>query len=183
MRTIVFLYTMLVAAVPVGGYYRNCYRSSAHYRANLSSHYVAPVFAYKQYYEVGADLRNEAIAEKVATKIAEKVLEKIKGSLPTVPLPDAPGVDVPPAPGSAAVQAIFERSCVACHGPAKQDGGLQLLDDQGGFIALPNGKPLKDVAWHVFGLVNSGIMPKGGDPLTDDEVKVVFDWALSLNKE
>ena len=83
------------------------------------------------------------------------------------------------------IKAIFEKSCVKCHGPEKQKGKLR-LDSlaavlKGGENA-PNVVPMnsaKSTLVHaVARLVDDEAMPPEGkgDPLTKDQVGLIRAW-------
>ena len=35
----------------------------------------------------------------------------------------------------------------------------------------------KGQRWHAYALSNSGEMPKGGQAIPDDEVRLIYEWA------
>lgn len=93
----------------------------------------------------------------------------------------APGA--PPAealPGAnvgnldAKVMAIFTaRKCTTCHG-GKADGGFQIAS--GGRLT----QDARELDWCILGRVASGNMPKEPhEPLTDEEIQTVAEWASS----
>jgi len=83
------------------------------------------------------------------------------------------------------IKAIFEKSCVKCHGPEKQKGKLR-LDSlaavlKGGENA-PNVVPMNSakstLVYAVARLVDDEAMPPEGkgDPLTKDQVGLIRAW-------
>ena len=103
---------------------------------------------------------------------------------------DAPIADVPdPGPAridyTAQVLPIFERACFECHGPTgKSRGGLRLHEreplfegDEGFWIILPE----DSAGSYLMELINlppgdPDIMPKDGEPLSPEEIKLLADW-------
>lgn len=87
----------------------------------------------------------------------------------------APAADIPPVPGAAApgdgkVLAIFNRSCVSCHGDNPKSG-FQLL--AGGQIT----QDARGKAYCIVGHVATGDMPKRGQPLSDEDIQAIAEWA------
>lgn len=64
--------------------------------------------------------------------------------------------------------ALVNARCIKCHQGPTPGGGLNLEN----LDAIPKGQ-----RWTSHGLVNSGEMPKGGQPISDDEVKLFVEWA------
>ena len=108
-------------------------------------------------------------------------------------IPEPPDVDVPdPAAGddpkpetvvsfTGDVLPIFQASCVECHGQA---GGLGLESheallkggDKGPTVVA--GKPdASELVLYVDG-TEEPRMPKGADPLTDDQITIIRTWIL-----
>lgn len=79
---------------------------------------------------------------------------------------------------SAELLAVVTESCVRCHGPAKQDGGLALVTSDGKSLAdLPEG-----VLWKGHSWVVSGAMPKQGNQIPDEKLRLFYDWASNARK-
>lgn len=114
-------------------------------RAFVQQHYVAPVVAhgyvaqqfveYPVQYQVGVGLREEAVAKYAAAIAREEGRKDLIEELRKLGLlkDGAPSVGLPPDSGGAndydaAVQAIANRSCVRCHGGAKTEANLSLVD-------------------------------------------------------
>ncbi len=162
----------------------------------LYTNYVqAPAF----YYQVGEQLREDAVAARVAQltteqllqplaeKTAELVIAKLGGMTKVEPPPKVEPTTPPAAPPTGneltqKVQAIFNRSCISCHS-AKTLNKQPFLDD----ITTRN----YENPWKLWGLVHTGAMPKKTPAmseedfqkalLTDAEVDVVRDWVLQLD--
>jgi len=70
---------------------------------------------------------------------------------------------------------VINNSCVKCHGVNSKYTKLVTAD--GKLNDLPSGK-----VWESFGLANSGEMPKGGKALTDEEIKLFYEWAKNAKR-
>jgi len=109
------------------------------------------------------------------------------------PIPEPPDVDVPdpaegddPAPAAAVsfatdVQPILQASCVACHGRA---GGLSLESHealmQGGAkgpVVVAGDPAASELVAYIEGTAEPR-MPKGADPLTDEQITAIRTWIL-----
>lgn len=64
--------------------------------------------------------------------------------------------------------ALVNSRCIKCHQGAAPGGGLSLEN----LDAVPKG-----MRWASHGLANNGEMPKGGQPVSDEEVKLFMEWA------
>jgi hypothetical protein len=135
---------------------------------------VVPVQISPDYYFSTASYYRDSL---LADAIAYKVLVGLgKASPPPDPGPDP--VPVPKPRGQATsvdpkLTKLVADNCLKCHG-AQAQGGLDLRD-----LSTVG----KGARWHAFGLVNSGDMPKGGDPLADADAKIFYDWAVSAGKK
>lgn len=158
---------------------------------------VAPL----AYYQVGEQLREDAVAARVAQltvdalaeplaqRTADLVAEKLKGMQkvepPTKPA-DPPAVP-PAAPPvgadlTAKVQLIMNRSCISCHSATTLNKQPFLND----IAKTPPPNP-----WKLWGMAHAGTMPKRAPAmseedfqkalLTDAEVDTLRDWVLQLD--
>lgn len=64
--------------------------------------------------------------------------------------------------------ALVSARCIKCHQGPMPGGGLSLEN----LDMVPKG-----ARWTSHGLVNAGEMPKGGQPISDEEVKLFVEWA------
>lgn len=162
----------------------------------LYSTYVTPP-AY--YYQVGEQLREDAVAARVAQltvdalkeplaqRTAELVAEKLKGMQPVTPPPKTEPPKTEPAVPvgtdlTGKVQAILNRSCVQCHSATTLNKQPFLND-----IA----KTTPPNPWKLWGMAHAGTMPKKTPGqseedfqkalLTDAEVDTLRDWVLQLD--
>jgi outer membrane lipoprotein-sorting protein len=95
---------------------------------------------------------------------------------PGAKLQDAPKVEAVPY---SKIQAIFDRSCVRCHG----GGGALDLTSYGGLMAGAGGRPVilpgdpkgSALVQYIQGN-RSPRMPKGGQPLSHQDIKLISDW-------
>lgn len=71
--------------------------------------------------------------------------------------------------------AVVNKSCVKCHGAESKH--TKFVTKDGKLSDLPAGK-----VWEAFALVNTGEMPSTGEKLTDDEVKMFYDWGKKARK-
>lgn len=82
------------------------------------------------------------------------------------------------------IQPIFEKSCLQCHGPEKQKGGLRLDTKEGALkggddaIAIAPGKAAKSDLYHRITLSedDDDVMPSKGDLLTKAQTDLIRDW-------
>lgn len=161
-----------------------------------SNYTVAPL----AYYQVGEQLREDAVAARVAQltvdalaeplaqRTAALVAEKLKGMQkvepPTKPADPVPPPVVPPAADelTTKVQAIMNRSCINCHSPTTLNKKPFLNDIAK--TAPPN-------PWKLWGMAHAGTMPQKSPNmseedfqkalLTDAEVDTLRDWVLQLD--
>lgn len=68
---------------------------------------------------------------------------------------------------------VIETKCIRCHNPGTKQGGLDLTN----LVVLD-----ECAWWKAYGLVNSGEMPKGGQPLTDEQTLVFYQQARNFKK-
>lgn len=82
------------------------------------------------------------------------------------------------------IQPIFQDSCIKCHGPEKQKGGLRLdikaeamKGGKDGAVLVP-GQADKSDLYHRITLApgSDDIMPSKGDPLTKAQTDLIRDW-------
>lgn len=77
------------------------------------------------------------------------------------------------------VAELFKAKCVSCHNPEKPSGGIDILDTekliQKELIDLND--PINS---QLYDSVVSKRMPKTGEPLTEQELKLVLDWITEL---
>ena len=82
------------------------------------------------------------------------------------------------------IQPILEKSCVQCHGPEKDKGGLRLdtkeaaLKGGKGELAIVPGDPAKSDMYHRITLPkdHDDVMPSKGDLLTKAQQDLIRDW-------
>jgi mono/diheme cytochrome c family protein len=83
------------------------------------------------------------------------------------------------------VQPIFEKSCIKCHGPEKQKGGLRLDQKEAALkggkdgVAITPGDAAKSDLYRRITLPEGSddIMPSGqNSPLTKAETDLIKDW-------
>lgn len=102
---------------------------------------------------------------------------------PVVPIPPVVNPPMPPATGlvpakyqSPKLLAMFSRACASCHdGSGARDAGKKLAfltDDKKSVADQPDG--IRNLSYR---LVSNGNMPKGGAPVSDDELAEVDHYA------
>jgi mono/diheme cytochrome c family protein len=82
------------------------------------------------------------------------------------------------------IQPIFEKSCIKCHGPEKQKGGLRLDQKEAALkggkdaVAIVPGDATKGDLYRRITLPDGSddIMPNQGSPLTKAETDLIRDW-------
>lgn len=77
-------------------------------------------------------------------------------------------------------RSLFAAKCVKCHGGGSPAAGLDLtgnLDALAGLKQVVKGKPGESA---LYQRIADGSMPRGGQPLTDSEAGLVWDWIKSL---
>jgi uncharacterized membrane protein len=85
-------------------------------------------------------------------------------------------------PSFAAVQEILNDNCIMCHNGPKAPKGLQLTSyellmkgSENGAVVVPNDPPSSEIVKRVRG-VSKPRMPFGGEPLVDDNIKLIEEW-------
>lgn len=148
------------------------------------------------YYSIGNSQISAEAADVIATKLFNKLYPN--GVVPPNPCPDPvnppkpePKPDPSPQPVPSdldgKVTAIFLKNCASCHSGDGAKGGLKLLD-AGQLASLGDDPNVTEIIkWRIFdrtdgsGLSKDSIMPKGGKPLSDDDVMTLRQWARSSN--
>jgi mono/diheme cytochrome c family protein len=82
------------------------------------------------------------------------------------------------------IQPIFRESCLKCHGPEKQKGGLRLDSKEAalnggkdGVVIVPGQADKSDLYRRITLAPGSDdIMPSKGDPLTKAQTDLIHDW-------
>jgi cytochrome c5 len=92
-----------------------------------------------------------------------------------------PGAQSSPASVSFAkdVMPIFENSCTSCHGTDQMKAGLDLRTYKSLMAGSSNGPVIvsgKSADSFLVQQVVKGKMPKRGQKLTSDQIKVISDW-------
>ena len=126
------------------------------------------------YYKVISDAEREKLAELISTK----VVEKLKTSLPpTTPNPTNP-TNIPTAnDGNTQITALLTNKCINCHKGQEAKGGLSIFNENGTLADLTN-----EQKWNIFDRTDASnlapelVMPKGGTPLTNEEVTLIRLW-------
>ena len=146
------------------------------------------------YYQVNVDsLRGRldpALIEAIADRTSDKVLEKLLAALeipagepdPNVedpnwdpenpegnPAPDVPAIA--PDDLELGITALLSNKCGACHANGNMQGGLSLIEN--GTLTVTD----RASRWDIFDVVQTGKMPKNGEPLSDAEVELIRQWA------
>lgn len=138
--------------------------------------HAAPVVEYAPayQYQVGAHIREDAIADRVARLVLEKLEQAAKASpAKASPAPAGNQPQAEPLEPAAneylqAAQAIANQRCATCH---RHNGS----DDNG--VDLRNLEALTELqAWAAFREVYKGTMPKNGSPLDDAAVQQFMLW-------
>lgn len=122
---------------------------------------VADVFD-SRWYQVGAALREEAIAKRTAElaiqRFAQQLIQGVKQNATTKP--------------ASAVQTVVNNSCVRCHNGSRQDIA-EAARDFTNFAALS-----RDVKMHATLLALQGSMPPGeGQRVPDQDVEALVKEA------
>src|SRR5262245_35830716 len=92
-------------------------------------------------------------------------------------LSPAPSQDTLPVDFAKDIQPVFQRSCISCHGPKLQMGGLRLDSKQVASKAIHPGKAGESSLYQrVAGLGDQARMPMGGKPLPAEELARIKAW-------
>lgn len=75
---------------------------------------------------------------------------------------------------------LFAAKCVKCHTGATPAAGMDLSGDLASLAGLKQVVKGKPVESSVYSRIADGSMPRGGQPLSDSEVGLVWDWILSF---
>jgi len=95
----------------------------------------------------------------------------------------ATATDVPsPTPASSGVSfsrdvlPIFQANCIGCHGADRQAAGLDLSNYASIMNTSPAIVPNDPNNSAVLQAVIQGLMPRGGQPLSQQEIQTITDW-------
>jgi mono/diheme cytochrome c family protein len=130
------------------------------------------------YYSISDGYREALLADAIAYRL---LAAQGRAAPPSEVVPryeepktKRPGGSAPQAATevSEALKKLADARCAKCHSGG--DNGIDLDD----LSTVPEGQ-----RWHAHALVNSGEMPKGGKAITDDEVKLFYEWAKSARKK
>jgi mono/diheme cytochrome c family protein len=147
--------------------------------AYVQPYAVAVATSPDYYYSLNSYYQSSLIADAVIGRLT--LLNQQQPSPQPTPLPPIPQRSAPaPAPkdgppktslstgDTAALTKLVSDRCLRCHGPQKSEGGLDLsrLD------AVPVGK-----RFAAFSLCAAEEMPRGGQPLNDEELRLFYAWA------
>jgi hypothetical protein len=92
-------------------------------------------------------------------------------------LSPAPSQETHPIEFAKDIQPVFERSCISCHGPKLQMGGLRLDSKNVASKAILPGKAAESTLYQrVAGIGDQARMPMGGKPLPADELARIKAW-------
>ena len=92
-------------------------------------------------------------------------------------LTPAPSQDARPVDFTRDIQPVLERSCLSCHGPKLQMGGLRLDSKQVASKAIHPGKSAESALYQrVAGIGDQPRMPMGGKPLPAEELARIRTW-------
>lgn len=154
------------------------------------------------YSQADMDKMADMVAQKMATKYgllpSQKQTPAARQAVPDQVRPaagppsaggsaldqDQPQDQQPPTrqPAAAGSSASFDfarfttlasNSCAACHSGASAKGGLQMFNAQRQLLDLPYTTRLK-----LWDYVHAGDMPKGQNPLGDDDTEMFHQWAI-----
>jgi mono/diheme cytochrome c family protein len=144
------------------------------------------------YYKIGDELREKVEKQKVSDTemkllLLEKQIELLKLQMQKDCKPETPKTDVPTTPetpaapktDSSAMVELVKARCFNCHGGPQTKGNLVLLkNDKLADLSLAQ---VDLVEIHTFfdeHAKDAGLsrMPKGGKPLTDQELSVIRKW-------
>lgn len=122
----------------------------------------------------------EKISNAVVAKLIEKLALPTKPENPGVePTPDNPDQPIVPEPEpespveqlKLSALNILKKNCAKCHSGDTINGGLEIVKD--GKLAQLN----REQKFDIFIATFDQKMPKGGDPLSDEDVIVLKEWA------
>jgi len=81
------------------------------------------------------------------------------------------------------IKPIFEKSCFKCHGEEKQKGDLRLdtieavkKGSEHGPVIVAGNSAKSGLVHSVAGLIEDGLMPPKGDPLTKEQIGLIRAW-------
>lgn len=197
MRKFSALVAILALALGDGSSLRagDCYRVRTRYVAPHKA-FIQTVAVYPVYYQVGQEIRNDAIAELTAKKVqaywqADKqqlknsILEELRlsgkicvefGSNSAGGAATSGGNSSTPAPAPAgdhsAAQLVFNESCISCHTGATAKGGLDLSD----LSRLPAAK-LQKAALRAY---TGSMPPQPAQPIAQEKADALLKWAEKL---
>lgn len=180
MKTLVSLAVLVVAPL-LAGHHAEAGSCFVRQRAVALGTVVPLVTAHdRYYYSVGASVREEALAQRTADRVLELLEARLaaQGGRDVAARGDAVaarglqgprGTDAPQING---VQEILHTRCAKCHGGGQAAGGIRFWDEAGALHKLPRHTLLERVTAEDASLR----MPKGGDPLSAEELDVLRQW-------
>lgn len=164
------------------GYQYQTYVAPVHHSYN----YTAPVYTdQRYYYEVQDFYRDSALADAAAFRAlkaagligpqqqrqTEKSVEPVQPQqMAPIPQESRNNTQVNPA-----LIAVVDAKCVKCHSGTNAKGGLVLSVQ-----TLANMNSAQ--RWDMWDRCDTGNMPKGGQPISDAEVKLFRDHAKLASK-
>lgn len=81
------------------------------------------------------------------------------------------------------IKPIFEKNCFKCHGEEKQKGDLRLdtveavkKGSEHGPVVVVGNSAKSSLVHSVAGLIEDGLMPPKGDPLTKEQIGLIRAW-------
>lgn len=157
--------------------YQQSYIQQDYYQQPLIVGIPVQNFGLNYYYSVGDELREERIAELVAKQL----------KLQTAPVPtpsSSPIKDNNQSPVDEQVLTIFTDSCIMCHTPGQSNPGVQLFNEDGSLFVDADPVAEMNRRWKIFDSTFGGdaqvpIMPKGQDPIPDEDIAVIRQWVRS----
>ena len=136
------------------------------------------------YYSLDPYYQQQALAAQILRQVRQELGQskaqpktQPKAGTEEGPAPKEDNVDEPGAYQNEELLQVVNNACAKCHGAGSKQTQRVTKDGK----ALANGSRGK--VWEAFGLVNSGEMPKAGDNLNDNAVKLFYEWAKQARKK
>ena len=159
---------------------------------NFNNVFAVPVtnFGLDYYYRVIIEPERQRVADRVADTVVERLLQRIRAEQAAqpapapIPVPVAPPIVrpapvVPPVEDSELLDKVFtilDTNCSTCHTEGDEKK-IVIFDDIGDLAQLT-----ADQKWKIWDSVDGGglprdkVMPKNGEPLSDEDVAILREW-------
>ena len=138
---------------------------------------LSPEYYYKRSEDRQSTINEDYLAKKIAEELAKKLVEL--GIRPVNPN-DKTGENLV----IEKARELVDKRCGSCHSGDKPDGQLSFLSSTGALDLSDKTEKLTqpEIAWLMFSNTLDENMPKNGNKLNNDEIKIIHEYAKYLTK-